>query len=90
MKFLLSATYGLNVPELKADDVLEGFLNAFMWIIGVLSFAMLVYAAILLITASGEPEKVKTGRRAIVWGLVGLAVALLAVVITNVVINIPQ
>lgn len=48
---------------------------------------MVLYGAITLLFAQGEPKKVETGRNVIIWALVGLAIFLAAKILTNVVIS---
>jgi hypothetical protein len=77
-----------EIPNIPAGDLLHNALNVFMWAIGLLSVAVLIYASVRIITARGDVEKAKRGRHEIVWGLVGLAVALLASLIVNVILNL--
>jgi len=39
---------------------------------------MIIIGAFYLITASGDPDRVNTGRKIITWTIVGIAVVLLA------------
>jgi uncharacterized BrkB/YihY/UPF0761 family membrane protein len=39
---------------------------------------MFVFAGILFLSSSGEPEKIKTARNAVLWGVVGIVVGILA------------
>lgn len=43
--------------------------------IAVISFAV---AGILFLTAYGEPEKIKTARNAVIWGVAGVVVGIVA------------
>lgn len=47
-----------------------------------ISIMMIIFAGILFLFASGDPEKVKTARNAFLWGAVGIAVGVLAFSIT--------
>jgi len=60
----------------------------FIWPIFIgIAVLIFIYAGFLFLTAAGEPGKVSTARHALIWAIVGLAVALLAysmvVIITN-------
>jgi hypothetical protein len=79
-----------NIPHVEASTVISNALSAFMWIIGILSIAILIFASFRIVTARGDVEKAKRGRHEIVWGLLGLAVALLAAFIVNVILDIPR
>jgi NAD/NADP transhydrogenase beta subunit len=48
---------------------------------------VMIIAGILFMTSNGQPEKHATARRAIIYGLIGLVIVLLAAAITNFVIN---
>lgn len=64
---------GLSVNQLV--DVIFSIL----WPVAVAFFIiMFVIAGFLFATAQGDPEKVKQARQAVIWGVVGVLVALLA------------
>lgn len=54
------------------------FIQVFAFIVFVLAIAAVLYAGFLFLTSGGNEEKVKSGRSALVWGLIGIAVALFA------------
>jgi hypothetical protein len=58
-----------------------------MWAVGVVSVIVIVIAGISYATAQGDESKTKKARQAILGGLIGLAVALLAFTITSFVAN---
>jgi hypothetical protein len=79
-----------DIPqELTAENILRNGLSLFAWVLGVLAVAIIIYASIRIVTARGDVEKAKRGRHEVVWGLVGLAVALLSGLIVSVVLTIP-
>lgn len=43
-----------------------------------LAVIMFVVAGILFITSSGEPGKITTAKNAVIWGIVGIVVAIVA------------
>lgn len=51
---------------------------------------MIVYAGILFITASGEPEKISKAKQAIVWAVIGGVVIIAANAIKTVIENITK
>ena len=64
---------GLNINELV--DVVFNIL----WPIAVAFFIiMFVLAAFIFISGQGEPAKIQQARQAVIWGVVGVVVALLA------------
>jgi hypothetical protein len=86
--FSLIAATSLNMPHVNASQVLGQGLNIALWGIGILSVAIIIYAAFRIITARGDAEKVKKGRLAITWGMVGLGVALMTGIIVSIVADI--
>ncbi|MBI2637472.1 MAG: hypothetical protein HYW88_01100 [Candidatus Sungbacteria bacterium] len=53
----------------KAKDV-------FAYLVYIFAFMAILYSAFLFLTSGGSEEKVKNARNALIWGLVGIAVAL--------------
>jgi hypothetical protein len=52
-------------------------------IAGMVAVAFVIVAGFKIMTAQGEPEKVASGRRTLVFALVGLAIAILAVTLVS-------
>lgn len=52
-----------------------------------LSAVMAVVAGIMLITAQGEPEKIRAGRSALIWAIIGFVVAIVAYSMPTIVSN---
>lgn len=63
-------------------DTLEGVINALINFLFVLAMGlaplMIIYAAFLMLTSAGDPEKVSKARQIILWTVVAVAVILLA------------
>lgn len=62
-------------------EVAEKLCVVFQWVFTfalIASFIFIVIAGIRYITAGGNPEKVKGATQALIWGVVGIAVALIA------------
>jgi hypothetical protein len=76
------------IPNPDASSLLTSALGIFMWAIGILSVGVIIYASVRIITARGDVEKAVRGRREIVWGMVGLIIALLAAFIVNVILDL--
>jgi type IV secretory pathway VirB2 component (pilin) len=56
--------------------------------VGILAVIMIIVSAIRITTSGGNPEKVKSGKNTLLWSVIGLAIALLATVIVNLVISV--
>lgn len=70
-----------NVPNNVSVTIggLVDIIFNILWPIAVAFFIiMFILAAFLFATARGDPEKVKQARDAVIWGVVGVVVALLA------------
>lgn len=74
-----------------ADEVVNTGLNIVMSAMGILAVGVMVYGGFVYLTSQGDPSRAKRGRDVIIYGLVGLAVTLLAFTIVNfVVANLPD
>lgn len=70
------------------NDVLSLINKASIWfltIVSALSVFIMVWGGFNFMTSGGDSEKVKEGKDRILWGAIGLAIALLAKSITAVV-----
>jgi len=77
-----------TVPGLTINTVIDAIFSI-LWPVAVAFFIiMFVYAGFLFATAQGEPEGVAKARRAVIWGAVGVVVALLAWSIVFIVRNL--
>src|SRR5438270_866371 len=75
-------------PNLDVNGLVDTLLG-FIWPIAVAFFIiMFLLAGFLFLTAQGDPTKVAQARSAVIWGVVGVAVAVLAFSIPFVVRNV--
>ena len=72
-------------PDLM-DTVIQ-VINVIVGIIGVLAVAVIVIGAVFFVTSQGDAGKVARARNTILYGIVGLVVALLAFAIVNFVLS---
>ena len=66
---------------------IQGILTAVFSIIGIVSVIMIILGGISYATSQGDPGKVKKGKDTILYGIIGLIVALLAFAIVNFVLG---
>src|SRR5688572_33338976 len=67
-----------TVPGLSINDIIDIIFNI-LWPIAVAFFIiMFVIVHVELPISQGDPEKIKYARNFVLWGIVGVAVALLA------------
>ena len=79
---MLAATFNPGplptTTNISVADIVD-IIFSILWPITVAFFIiMFVLAAFLFATAQGDPEKIKQGRSAVIWGVVGVFVALAA------------
>ena len=65
------------------SNTLQTVLNWIFGIIGIVAVIMIILGGFSLMTSSGDPGKVKKGKDTILYGIIGLVVALLAFAIVN-------
>ena len=66
-------------------DTVIKLINWFSWFIGLLSVAVGLYAGFTYMTGRGEPQKVATASKMIVYAVIGIAVAVIAFSIITIV-----
>ena len=69
---------------------IKNILNAVFGVIGIIAVIMIVLGGISYATSQGDPGKVKKGKDTILYGIIGLIVALLAFAIVNFVLGALQ
>ena len=71
-------------------NIVNAIVGWFETIVFAIAIIMILVAAFQFLTAAGNEEKVATARKSLVWGLVGIAVALFARVAKEFVTNALQ
>ncbi len=56
------------------DQVIANVISTFLGIVGGIALIIFVYGGFLMLISSGNPEKVKKGRDALMWATLGLVV----------------
>lgn len=69
--------------EQELMPIVQVVINVVLGIIGVLCVAMIIVGGIMYTTSQGSPDKVKQAKDIILYSVIGLVVALLAVAIVN-------
>lgn len=57
--------------------------------IGIAAVVFIIISGLQMTSSSGDPDKVKRARRTLLYSVIGLAVAILANVIINIVFSVP-
>ena len=69
------------------NSMIKNVLNWIFGVIGIVAVIMIIIGGFNMMISSGDPGKVKKGKDTILYGIIGLVIALLAFAIVNFVIN---
>ena len=86
----MAATLVSNPDQCKGDDlnsIIAIIINTIIFVIGMIAVVMIILGGITYATSQGDPSKVKKGKDTILYGIIGLVVALLAFAIVQFVLN---
>ena len=71
----------------ELSDIIKKIVNAVIFIIGIVAVVMIILGGVNYATSQGDPQKVKKGKDTILYGIIGLVIAILAYAIVNFVIG---
>ncbi|MCL1929545.1 pilin [Candidatus Saccharibacteria bacterium] len=77
----------VNTGSNNAEDTIGTAMGAVMWVVGVIAVLMIIIGGIQYATAAGDESKTAKAKKIIVGAIIGLAVAILAGVLINLVLN---
>lgn len=81
------AQCNIKTEELTAEkglaETVSGIANVIIGVVGFVAVIVIIFGAIRFTTSTGDPDKVKTARKTIIYGVIGLVVAILAFSIVN-------
>ena len=86
-------TLASDPESCKSNDlnqIIQMIVNAIIFVIGIVAVVMIILGGISYATSQGDPSKVKKGKDTILYGIIGLIVALLAYAIVNFVLGALQ
>lgn len=69
--------------EQELKDTVKNVLSAIFGILGIIAAVVIIIAGVLYMISAGDPGKVATAKKAILYAVIGLIVALSAYAITN-------
>ncbi len=72
------------------NSIVKMIINAVIFIIGIIAVIMVILGGVTYATSQGDSGKVKKGKDTILYGIIGLVVALLAFAIVNFVLGALQ
>lgn len=85
--FLMDIFNAGDAKNQDASGVLNSVLAAAYAIAGMVGVAFIIYGGVTLSTSAGDASKVKKGKNAILYSVIGLVVILLAAAITSFVVS---
>jgi hypothetical protein len=86
-------TVAADPDSCKGNDlngIVKLIINAVIFIIGIIAVIMIILGGVTYATSQGDSGKVKKGKDTILYGIIGLVVALLAFAIVNFVLSALQ
>ena len=93
IRFILAGSADGNISNctttncVEPEALVEGLISWFIGIAGIVSAIFLVYGGITYITSSGDASKLQKAKNMILYSLIGLAIVILATIITAFVSN---
>ena len=87
----VSALSECNVEKTEGDKSLMSnvamLINVFASVMGFLAVGMIIYGGFMLLTAQGDPAKIKRGKDVVIYSIIGVIFVMLAYAIVNFVMN---
>jgi hypothetical protein len=68
----------VNLTVDRLETILNNIKGWFAGIVFIIGTLMMLYAAFLYMTSGGDDSKIEKAKKTLVWGIVGIIVALLA------------
>ncbi len=75
------------IGESNPYIIIGKIVNVVLGIVGILALIQFIRAGLSLLTAGGNPEKVKSGWKRMLWTAVGMLVIFSSAILTNFVLN---
>ena len=87
----VSALLECNVEKTEGEKSLMSnvsmLINVFASVMGFLAVGMIIYGGFMLLTAQGDPARIKRGKDVVLYSVIGLILVVLAYAIVNFVMN---
>ena len=87
----VSALSECNVEKTEGEKSLMSnvsmLINVFASVMGFLAVGMIIYGGFMLLTAQGDPARIKRGKDVVLYSVIGLILVVLAYAIVNFVMN---
>jgi len=76
-------TLAANVPT-TLDDAVGRIVNPLFLVLVAISAVFIIYAAYTFVTSGGDPGKTETARTTLIYAIIGIIVAFLALALYNI------
>jgi len=73
--------------EVKLEDTVKNIINAVLYVVGILAVVMVIIGGVKYTTSGGDQSAVTSAKNTILYGIIGLVIAILAYAIVNFVIG---
>lgn len=83
----IEATKGSFGTRTELTTIVTGIINGVLYVIGILAVIMVIIGGVQYTTSGGDSAAVTKAKNTILYGIVGLVIAILAYAIVNFVIN---
>jgi len=80
-----TAPGGYGTPPTSVQALMNSITNLVGLVFGAIAVVMFVVSGIYFLTSAGQPEKVEAARRALIWGVAGVVVGLIAFSIISII-----
>ncbi len=84
----VQAASGCNESTTGLEEAIRIILNSVIGIAGLVAVIFIIIGGVKYMTSTGEPGKVQTAQKTILYAVIGLVICALAFVIVNFTINI--
>ena len=71
----------------NVESVVATVINTILYVVGILAVVMVIFGGVKYTTSAGDQAKVTKAKNTILYGLIGLVVAILAYAIVNFVVS---
>ena len=76
-----------NIPTISAGGIVEGLLTTVYWAAGIAAVVAIMIGGLMYTLSDGNAQKITRSKDIILYGVVGLAIVLVAFIITNFVVG---
>lgn len=87
---LSKQTQSMTGGTVSLESSISNILNAVYLVLGIVGVVMIIIGGVNYAMSQGDPGKVQKAKNTVLYGIIGLVVALLAFAITQFVINAIQ